>query len=441
MNDRVLIAGTNSGCGKTTVTCALLQALRRRGVPLRSYKCGPDYIDPMFHREVIGVPAANLDPFFMDGEALCRHLGRARGCVAVAEGVMGYYDGIGAEGRCSTHTVAQRTQTPVILLVNAGGSYTSAMAVVQGFRDFRPDSNIRGVIFNNVSPMVYAGLKYMAEDAGVMPLGCLPRRDDVFVGSRHLGLLTAGEVTDLRQKLETLGAMAEEHLDLDGILALASSAPALPSPLPVPEPKRRVRIAVARDEAFCFLYEENLQLLSSLGAELVFFSPLHDRALPENVGGLYLPGGYPELHTAELSANPIRREIAAAIRAGLPTVAECGGFLYLHEALEGAPMAEVIHADAHRTERLQRFGYVTLTAGRDNLLCPAGTSFPAHEFHYYDSGDNGADFTAEKPDGRRSWPCVHATPTLWAGFPHLDLPAAPELAERWVRKAADYACL
>ncbi|MBQ7485558.1 MAG: cobyrinate a,c-diamide synthase [Oscillospiraceae bacterium] len=440
MNDRVLIAGTRSGCGKTTVTCALLQALKRRNVPLHAYKCGPDYIDPMFHRKVLGVPSGNLDPFFLSGEALCRALGAAQGSVAVIEGVMGYYDGAGSAGRYSTWDVSQATDTPAILVVDVRGMYTSAAAVMQGFRNFRQHSGLQGVIFNDASPALYGGLKELAVSAGLTPLGFLPRSEAVTLKSRHLGLLTAGEIDDLTGRLEALGDLAERYLDLEGVLSLASGASALPTPEKRPAQTPQVTVAVARDEAFCFLYEENLRLLEALGARLVFFSPLNDRRLPPDAGGLYLPGGYPELYAARLSANPIRGEIADAIAAGMPTVAECGGFLYLHDTLEGEKMAGVIHAEARRTERLCRFGYATLRARRDNLLCPSGEAIRVHEFHYCDTTDYGDAFTARKPDGREQV-CVHATDTLWAGFPHLYFPANEAFAERFVRKAARYAPL
>jgi len=439
MNDRLLLAGTNSGCGKTTVTCALLRALLRRGAAVRSYKCGPDYIDPMFHREVVGVPARNLDPFFSDVDALRRRLAESAGSLAVLEGVMGYYDGVGIEGKYSTFDVARATKTPVVLIVDARGSFTSLGAVIKGFREFRAESGIAGVIFNRLSPMLYPQLREIARDAGVVPCGFLPRDEAAEIGSRHLGLVTAGEIADLQARLDRLGEAAARHLELDALLALAKSAPALPSfaacaPAPV-----RVRVAVARDAAFCFLYEENLALLRALGCETVEFSPLRDRRLPQGVGGLYLPGGYPELYLKELSENPIRHEIREAVRAGLPTLAECGGFLYLHETLDGVPMAGLIPAAAAKTQRLQRFGYVTLRAETDNLLCRAGETIRAHEFHYYDSTDNGAAFTAEKPSGTKAWPCVHATPTLWAGFPHLYFPANPSFARSFVERAVAYA--
>jgi len=439
VSDRILIAGTNSGCGKTTVTTALLAALKARGVPVCAYKCGPDYIDPMFHRRAIGVASRNLDPYFSSPEELRAQLSAAQG-PAVIEGVMGFYDGIGTEGRASTYDVAAATETPVILVLGAKGMYTSAAAMLQGYRQFRADSNVRGVIFNGVSPMLAKGLGEIAQSVGVRSFGCLPRDEAVAVESRHLGLVTADEIADLQEKIAALGALAEKHLDVDGILALADEAPALCLPESPVSPIARVRIGVARDEAFCFLYQANLELLEALGTELVFFSPIRDAQIPERLGGLYLPGGYPELYAKALSENAAMREsVRAAVAGGLPTIAECGGFLYLHRTLEGLPMAGVIAADAHKTDRLQHFGYAELTAKCDNLLCRAGERIRVHEFHYCDSTDCGEDFKAEKPSGARSYLCGHAGETLYAGFPHLYLPANADFARNFVRKAAAFA--
>lgn len=440
MRGRLLIAGTNSGCGKTTVITALLSAFRARGVRMAAFKCGPDYIDPMFHRKALGLPSHNLDPYFSTGAQLRGQLSAAGDVLCVIEGVMGYYDGIGIGGAASTYHVALETDTPVILVVNGKGLYTSAGAVLKGFCSFRPQSGIRGVIFNGVSPMVYRGLAEIAKEAGVTPLGCLPSSEEFSVGSRHLGLITADEVADLQVRLQKLGETAARTLDLEGILRLAGEATALPPPDCLPKPAAHVRIGVARDEAFCFIYQENLELLEALGCELCFFSPLRDAALPGDISGLWLPGGYPELYLEALSQNtPMLHEIKSAVEGGLPTVAECGGFLYLHRQVDGTPLAGVIPAAAHRTVRLQRFGYVELTAEEDNLLCSAGESIRAHEFHYYDSGDCGGGFTARKASGTGEYPCVHGGASLYAGFPHLYLPANPEFAVNFVRKAETYA--
>jgi len=253
--------------------------------------------------------------------------------------------------------------------------------------------------------------------------------------------VSAGEISGLKEKLDRLGALAEQYIDIESVLALAASAPAFEAAPPALSPAApRVRIAVAKDEAFCFLYQENLELLGELGCELVFFSPMRCAGLPENIGGLYLPGGYPELHFEALSGNAaMRRAVKEAVEGGLPTIAECGGFLYLHDALDGFPMAGVIHAPAYKTEKLQRFGYVTLRATADNLLCAAGESIRAHEFHYYGSADNGSAFLATKASSGKRYACSHASATLYVGFPHLYFPANPAFAANFVKKAAQYA--
>ena len=429
--NRVLIAGTNSGCGKTTVACAILSALKARGLAPTAFKCGPDYIDPMFHRAVTGVTAYNLDPFFLDSEGLRNRLA-GRG-LSVLEGAMGFYDGIAATSDASAYTVAQETTTPVVLVVSAKGAGHSLAAVLEGFARHRADSGIAGVIFNDASAARYPDLQAIAESAGLCAYGWLPRRAEWVFSSRHLGLMTADEITGLQGILSALGEQAAQSIDLDGLLGLAASATVLPASPPVVSCGGHIRLAVARDEAFCFTYEENLDLLRSLGCKVVFFSPLRDSNLPENIHGLYFPGGYPELHADALSANAtMRKNIRNAITNGCPTLAECGGFLYLHERLDGCEMVGAIPGNAFRTPKLQRFGYITLQAERDNLLCCKGESIRAHEFHYWDSDNPGADFTAHKAGRITTWPCVHATETMCAGFPHIYFPANPAFAARFV---------
>ena len=374
---RLLLAGTGSGCGKTTVTSALLRALQRRGTPLAAFKCGPDYIDPMFHTAVLGIPSRNLDLFFVDEAAVRGQLARhipADGA-GIIEGVMGFYDGIsGTSDAASAAHLARATDTPAVLVVRPRGQSLSLAAEIRGFRDFAPNT-LRGVILNGVSKAMYPFYKAIAEKAGLPVYGCLPPVPEAEIPDRHLGLVTAQEIGGLQAKLDRLADAAEQGLDLDGLLALARSAPPLEdrsAPL-APVTDRPVRIAVAQDRAFCFYYADNFDVLRALGAALVPFSPLADEKLPGGIDGLYLGGGYPELYADQLAANrSMRADIRAAVQGGLPVVAECGGFLYLHRTLDGKAMAGVIDADAHMTKKLQPFGYVTLTAGRDNLLCPAG---------------------------------------------------------------------
>ena len=449
MTARLLLTAPASGGGKTTVTCAILQALVDRGERPAAFKCGPDYIDPMFHSRVIGAKSRNLDLFLMGEGAVLRSLAdNSRGCgLALLEGVMGYYDGIGMSHAASAYDLARVTQTPAVLVLDGRGSALTAAAVAKGMRDFRPDSNIRGVVFNRVSPMLYPRLKEAVEgETGLAVYGFLPSLPACALESRHLGLIAAGEVKDLREKLQKLAAQAEESLDLAGLLALARTAPALEPPAAaLPEPVGgRPRIAVARDRAFCFYYADGLALLEQLGAELAEFSPMNDEKLPEGTCGLYLGGGYPELYAKALADNrPMREEVRAAVLGGLPTVAECGGFLYLNQTLadgEGRawPMAGVFPGRAANTGKLGRFGYVTLTAQTGGLLGPAGTKIPAHEFHYWDTGAPGADFRAEKPQSARGWDCAYHTPTLYAGFPHFHFCAAPGAARNFVAAARRY---
>ena len=430
---RVVLAGAGSGCGKTTAACAVMQALADRGVNVGAFKCGPDYIDPMFHHRITGT-SGNLDPFFFPPETLNYLLARygAGREISVIEGVMGYYDGLGLSDEASTCTVARATRSPVVLILNAKGASCSLLAELEGFLRFRPDSGIRGVVFNRCSPSLYPLLAEAVTGRfgeEVKPLGYLPPLPDCTLESRHLGLVTAAEVEDLEEKLRILSQAAEKSLDLDRLLALAAQAPpvAYAEP-PLPEKGEPVRVAIARDRAFCFYYEESLDVLRALGAELVPFSPLEDAALPGDIHGLYLGGGYPELAADTLSKNgSMLASVRAALAAGLPCIAECGGFMYLTEEIAGAPMAGVLPGKCFNTGKLTRFGYVNLIAEEDNLLCRAGESIPAHEFHHWDCTEPGGRFTARKPSGR-SWRCAAAGKRLYAGFPHFHFLANPTFA-------------
>ncbi|MEA4929085.1 MAG: cobyrinate a,c-diamide synthase [Candidatus Limiplasma sp.] len=447
MNDpRVLLAAPASGSGKTMITCGILQALHNRGMRVSSFKCGPDYIDPMFHEKVIGIRSGNLDLFFSDEASLrrlfCRNAEGAQ--LSVIEGVMGYYDGQAAmSDDASTYKIARALQTPVVLIVNARGQSLSALAVLEGFLRFRPDSGMRGVIFNQMSERVFLSLKGEIDKMGVVPLGYVPRAEELVIESRHLGLVTPDEIANLSGRLCKLAALLEKTLDIDALIALAADAPVLTRPEPEPLPVMpKTRLAVARDAAFCFFYKDNLLLLEKLGAELLYFSPIHDEELPQGAQGLLLPGGYPELYAKALSENTaMRASVAKAVRAGMPCLAECGGFLYLHRELEDMngvfyPMCGVLDERAWRTPHLKRFGYVTLTAQGDSAFLEAGESIRGHEFHYYESGDCGNAMMAEKPSGDISWRCIHAEGNLLAGFPHLFYESNPRLIARFLRRCA-----
>ena len=441
-----LLAAPRSGSGKTTMTCALLMALKRRGCAPCAFKSGPDYIDPMFHRAVLGVESRSLDLFFSAPETV-RTLyarGAAGHGAAVCEGAMGFYDGLGGvSDRASAWHLADTLGLPVLLVVEPKGQSLTLAAELKGLVNFRTPSRIAGILLNNCTARMHALLAPMLEkETGLPVLGFLPKLPEAVIGSRHLGLYTAAEVENLQQKLALLADAAEEHIDWPRLLALCEKEPPA---LPVqPEtPPARVRIAVAQDEAFCFTYAETLEAFRDAGAEVVFFSPLRDTALPENIGGLYLPGGYPELHARELSGNTsLLREIKRKIESGLPTAAECGGFLYLGQSLTDAegqswPMAGVLPGEAKDAGRLVRFGYAALSADSDSLLFRAGESFPIHEFHHWDSTANGTALAAKKPVGGAEWRCGFVNEHFYAGFPHLYWAGTP-LPQRFAAAAENY---
>lgn len=443
---RLLLAAPGSQTGKTTVTLGLLWALGRRFGKVGSFKCGPDYIDPMFHAKLFSSDCRNLDLFLSGEEGVRFLLGRkAAGCdFALIEGVMGLYDGLGADSQtASTNHLALVTETPTVLVVCPRGMSLSFKALLKGFLEFS-DNRLKGVIFNQCSKGMYPLYSGMARDLGLVPCGFLPPLPQAELGSRHLGLITAQEVEDLEAKLQAIGKAAEENLDLEALCALGAQAPPMAyENLWASEPPRRsVRIGLAKDRAFCFIYPDNLELLELLGAEIVPFSPMEDPALPRDLDGLWLPGGYPEEWASILSENrPMLESVRQTVAGGMPTIAECGGFLYLLSSLsdrEGRafPMAGVLKGESRMTDQLVRFGYQTLRAKRENLLCPADGLLRAHEFHYSDSSSNGEDLEAEKRG--RCWSCVHASPTLWAGYPHLHLGAFPEAAGRFLDACAAF---
>lgn len=389
----IVVAAPASGHGKTTVTLALLAALRRKGLEIAPFKVGPDFIDPGHHQVAAGRPSRNLDGW-MCGEASVRQSFR-KGCagaeLAIVEGVMGLFDGASGGGEAgSTAEVARWLGGRVLLVVDAARQARSVAALVQGFARFDPRLEFAGVLFNRVgSPRHEALLREaVASVPGLPPvLGCLPRREDLAIPERHLGLVTAGERPADAVHLEALADWLEEHADLAPLLpgnrgqVCTPDSPAKSADLTPVDPL--IRIGVARDEAFCFYYPDNLELLEEAGAELVFFSPLRDRSLPPGLDGLYLGGGYPELHAGRLAANAgLREAIRRAAASGLPVYAECGGFMLLAEAIDGYAMAGVFPARARMLSRRKALGYreVTLTAA--TLLGPAGTAARGHEFHY-----------------------------------------------------------
>jgi cobyrinic acid a,c-diamide synthase len=437
---RVVIAGTSSGAGKTSVTCGVIGALRRRGLKVQGFKVGPDYIDPSYHALASGRPGRNLDAFLSGPELiapLALHGGRGAD-LAVVEGVMGLFDGASGRGElASTGHVAKLLQAPAVLVVDAASMARSVAAVVHGYRTFDPEIDVAGVIFNKVGSDHHEELlRDAVAGLGLPVLGALRRDERVEAPERHLGLVPAGEREGrTRATLAALADAAEGHVDLDGLAALARSAPMLPGAAwsPTSAEQWPARIAIARGPAFSFHYRENLELLEAAGAELVPFDPLSDPDLPEEAGALILAGGFPEAYGPELEANAPLRRAVAAFRG--PILAECGGLLYLCRELDGRPMCGVLPARARMTARLH-LGYREAEAATATPWLEAGTRVRGHEFHYSEvepaAGPAAWTLRArgrERPEG-------FVAGAVQASYLHVHWAAHTELARRFVRAAA-----
>lgn len=478
-----MIAAAKSGSGKTMITCALLQLLKDSEKNVSSYKCGPDYIDPMFHKKVLGVPSKNLDTFFTDEKTTVQLFldERADGDFAVLEGVMGLYDGLGGiYEQGSSYHLAKVTQTPIILVVDAKGMGKSVLALIAGFLQYDTQHLIKGVLLNRMSKGYYDIIKPLIEkELSVKVVGYFPEQKDIGLSSRHLGLVMPDELSDIKKQLNETADRLKKTIDMDLFMDIAAEADEIGDSGSADKDKRQtlknaelmrpqdqnntVNIAVAMDEAFCFYYEDNLRMLEKCGAKLQYFSPLHDTSLPENCDAMLLGGGYPELYAKELSKNvSMLNAIKKAFRAGMPTVAECGGFMYLHAYIRNicddtdeqnkadvqnkadiqndmnkSKLVGALDGGCHFKGKLVRFGYIELAEKHSNFL-PPNEKIKAHEFHYYDSTDNGADCIATKPATGRSYDCVISHDNYWLGFPHLYYPSNPHFAESLVRKAYEY---
>jgi len=449
----LVIAGVASGVGKTTLTLGLLEVLRRRGLVVQPFKVGPDFIDPGFHGLIAGRPSHNLDGWLCSREFVCDMVARqaAAADLALVEGVMGCFDGRGAtseEG--STAEVAKWLGAPVVLVVDAGAMARSAGAIVLGFERFDPDLDLAGVVFNRVAGEAHWMWlrEAVAKRCRAAPLGYLPRRDSLSLPERHLGLVTAAEQGLSRALLDELSAAIEASVDVDRLLRLARSvvAPAAASrPFASRGVPARVRIGVARDVAFQFYYPTNLDLLRAAGADLVFWSPLDDADLPD-VDALYLGGGYPEVHAGRLAANaPMREAVRAFALSGRPVYAECGGLLYLTDALEDEagvlqPMVGLLPTTGRLTPKHLTLGYVEVRLSRETLLGPTGTVARGHQFH------------ASRIDPVPEWvPRAYTVRTTGAGEPraegyvigdtvmsyvHLHFGSNPGMADHLVRHVA-----
>ena len=428
---RIMFCGTGSGSGKTTITCGIIKALKNRKLNISAYKCGPDYIDSMYHR-AIGVKSSNLDSFFCNRDELNYLLYNED--FSVIEGAMGFYDGLNFTTRASAWEISELTNTPVVLIVDCKGIGNSVVAILKGFLELNKN-NIKGVIFNSVSKHTYEKLKEVVEKSlNIKALGYFPKNDNFKFESRHLGLKTP---EDISEKLELLGKQAEESIDLEGIIEIGKGAE------PIKECKITLNksfnhiVALAYDEAFSFIYEDNIRLLEAYGCKIVYFSPLRDKKLPPCTR-LILSGGYPELYGRELSENKeLLADINNKISGGLKTIAECGGFIYLHSEMEDIEgniykMADVIKGRAFKTNRLGHFGYFNMVAKADNLICKGNEEVSVHEFHYWDSTSLGEDFILTKPTTQREHCSGNGTKNFYGGFPHIYFLGNRKAVERFL---------
>ena len=449
---RIMIAAPKSGSGKTLITCALLRLLKRRGLDITSFKCGPDYIDPMFHRTVLGVPGGNLDSFFSDEDEIRSMISRSTHEYAVFEGVMGLYDGVtgskpvrdGSDNwlHGSSYDIARITDTPVILVMDVKGMGQTMLPVISGILSYDTHGLIRGVILNRISPSYYEQIAPLIREeiSGRSELlGGIPVSPEISFESRHLGLVMPDEIRDIAGQIYAASDLLEENIDTEKLFKFMSEAEKSGQPVvslsdrDMPEPADgdlfRPVIAAARDEAFCFYYEENLRMLREAGMTVCEFSPLHDSAIPKDADAILLGGGYPELYAEELSNNTEMKEsICKAVSEGMPSLAECGGFMYLLDELKDQngctwPMCGLIRGRSRYTGKLSRFGYI-------NIAFPEGLTARGHEFHYFDSDNNGTDAHAVKPVSGKEWDCIHmGNDHIW-GYPHLWYRSCPQLIFR-----------
>ena len=462
----IFIAGMGSGCGKTTVVCALMQALKNRGIAVAPFKSGPDYIDPMLHRHIVGTPSYNLDPFFMEKEDLKKvfSMYSAKREFSVVEGVMGFYDGIGLSHEASSYTVSELIELPVILVLSVRGMSTTIAALLKGMLTYQ-SNRIQGVLLNRCSKPMYQKLKgFLEKEFGISVLGYLPVEETVQIKERHLGLMTADEIDNLDDILETLGQLAEDCFEMEDILQLGGYQEKIEfkenNVLAISkekilhqdqEVKESISIGVASDSAFCFCYEDNLEYLKEQGVTIQKFSPLVDTHLPKGIQALYLPGGYPELYGEPLEQNEsMKQDIKAAIAMGIPVIAECGGYLYLCESIitrqtnemeeeKEYKMLGIIPQKVEMTGKLNmQFGYVTITAKEDGLLGSAGEWMKGHEFHYSKEMTQLDGFLVEKADKSRSWSGGYHSETIYAGYPHFHFRSNQEAMKRFLKKAKEF---
>jgi cobyrinic acid a,c-diamide synthase len=448
----LIVAGSHSGVGKTTLTLGLLAAFQKRGLKVQGFKVGPDFIDPGHHARLTGLSSRNLDGWMLSERYNRAVFSKAMEGkdLGVVEGVMGLFDGYdGLTEAGSTAQMSKWIGAPVLLVVDASSMARSIAALVYGFAAFDKDLRLAAVIANRVGSSNH--LRYLSEAMVSVPevvfLGGLPRTQEIAIPERHLGLVTSDEYPYSGDLFDRLSVLVEDHLDLDAILDFA--APGVePTGISLPEPDQSgVRLGVARDEAFCFYYQDNLDLLNHFGAELCFFSPIRDTRLPANLAGLYLGGGYPELYARQLQQNKgMRAEILAAAGKGMPMYAECGGFMYLTRSIQvndlAFEMVGLYPFDTRMLPRRKALGYREVVLSKDSLLGPRGLTARGHEFHYSELTDEPREvpvvFQVNNREGRHVQTDGFMMHNVVAGYIHLHFGSNPDIAAHFVERCQEY---
>ncbi|MEG0686354.1 MAG: cobyrinate a,c-diamide synthase [Erysipelotrichales bacterium] len=442
-NQRFMIAGTNSGCGKTTITCALIKALQDYGKDVVSFKCGPDYVDPMFHNKILKTKCTNLDLFLNDVETN-KHLISTKTSnneIGIIEGVMGFYDGVGGiTSDASAYDLSMQTDTPVILVINGKGMSVSIIAMIKGFLDYK-ENNIKGVILNNVSTMLYPKLKLEIESQlNIEVLGYLPHNKKYSLEHRHLGLLMPEEVEDLESNLFALADEIKETVDLKRIVELSNTS-VIEDKFTYPNNKYDLTIGIPRDKAICFYYEDNLKLLQKLGAKLEYFSLIDDKKVPNNIDALYMGGGYPELYLDDLSNNKEMLQDIKEKAINMPILAEGGSYIYLCNSYtvdnKKHQFSNILPIDIELTNKLQPFGYVYNTSMDENIFLK-DLKVPAHNFHYSKEIDYLGNIKSNKPSGKRNWQGGYLKDNILASYSHYHFYGAMDLLINFLEAATKY---
>lgn len=449
----IIIASNSSGGGKTTFTLGFMKALKNRNLEVQGYKVGPDYIDPAFHKEVTQKASRNLDSYLMGEEGVVRNYLEGKGDVGVIEGVMGLYDGIGIDDKASTYEISKLLgNMPIVLVLSPKGQGASICAEVEGFKNYK-NANIAGVVLNSVSEKYYKLLKYaIEENCKVKVFGYLPKDEKISLSSRHLGLVQSMEIINLQEKLNICGKLIEEYVDIDGIIdKMQEFRGKAKTNEDNKNEEKFLRIGVALDKAFSFYYKDNLEYLEGLG-EVIYFSPINDKALPKNLDFLYIGGGYPEVFKEELENNyAMRSSIKKALDKGLKCYAECGGLMYLTKSIDGAEMVGFFNGNSEMTKRLQNFGYCKVKVNKkyfdkfldaalnasnknEDIIQEEYFEINAHEFHKSQVNlEENKVYKVEKTqyDGEViKWQCGYIKGNTLAGYAHINFQSNIEFAKK-----------